>query len=196
MKEKLLGTIVALSIILVMPAWALAGAPRDETVVPSGTTVSLRTNETIDSKQATNGQTFSAVVQRDVTGENGEVAIPKGSPAELAVAKSGGKTLLALSSVTVKGERYMVESENVKGKNGKQGIGANKRTATHVGGGALLGTVLGAIAGGGKGAAIGAIGGAAAGGLVQEMTRGKSRIPAESVLQFHLNEPLHLGSRR
>ncbi len=196
MKEMLLGTIVALAIILVMPAWALASAPRDETVVPSGTTVSLRTNETIDSKQATNGQTFSAVVQRDVTGENGEVAIPKGSPAELAVAKSGGKTLLALSSVTVHGNRYMVESESVKGKNGKQGVGANRRTAEHVGGGALLGTVRGAIADGGKGAAIGAVGGAAAGGLVQEMTKGKSRIPAECVLHFHLNEPLHLGSSR
>lgn len=193
MKEKLLTMTVALSIVLIMPVWALAITPPREEVVGSGTTIILRTNETIDSKQATNGQTYSAVVDRNVPAENGEVAIPKGSPAELAVAKSGGKTLLALSSVTVNGRQYMVQSGTVQGKNGKQGIGANRRTATHVGGGALLGTVLGAIAGGGKGAAIGAIGGAAAGGLVQEMTRGKSRIPAESILQFHLNEPLHLG---
>ncbi|HEX5413917.1 MAG TPA: hypothetical protein VFZ27_18895 [Terriglobia bacterium] len=196
MKEKVLGTLVALSMVLVMPVWALAGAPPDEQTVPSGTTISLRTNQTIDSKQATNGQTFSAVVEKDVSAENGGVAIPKGSPAELAVAKSNGKTLLALSSVTVDGKQYMVQSGNVQGKNGKRGIGANRRTATHVGGGALLGTVLGAIAGGGKGAAIGAIGGAAAGGLVQEMTKGKSRIPAETVLQFHLNEPLHLGDNQ
>ena len=39
---------------------------------------------------------------------------------------------------------------------GEQGIGKNKRTAEYVGGGAVLGTLLGAIAGGGKGAAIGA----------------------------------------
>jgi len=194
MKGKLLRMMAALGVVLVMPVWTLAGAPASEQVVPSGTTISLRTNQTIDSKEATNGQTFSAVVEKDVPAENGGVAIAKGSPAELAVAKSGGKTLLALSSVTVNGKQYMVQSGSVKGSDGKQGIGANKRTATHVGGGALLGTVLGAIAGGGKGAAIGAIGGAAAGGVVQEMTRGKSRIPAESVLEFHLNQPLHLGA--
>ena len=43
------------------------------------------------------------------------------------------------------------------------GVGANKRTAEMVGGGAVLGTLIGAIAGGGKGAAIGAVAGAGAG---------------------------------
>jgi outer membrane lipoprotein SlyB len=73
------------------------------------------------------------------------------------------------------------------------GIGKNRRTAEMVGGGAVLGTLLGAIAGGGKGAAIGAVAGAAAGGGVQVLTKGHEiRVPAETVLNFRLDQPLHL----
>jgi outer membrane lipoprotein SlyB len=66
-----------------------------------------------------------------------------------------------------------------------------------VGGGAVLGTLLGALAGGGKGAAIGAVAGAAAGGSVQVLTKGREiRVPAETVLNFRLEEPLHLHEAR
>jgi len=66
-----------------------------------------------------------------------------------------------------------------------------------VGGGAALGTLLGALAGGGKGAAIGAIAGAAAGGGVQVLTKGREiRVPAETVLHFRLDQPLHLHEAR
>jgi len=62
-----------------------------------------------------------------------------------------------------------------------------------VGGGALLGTLLGAIAGGGKGAAIGLLAGAAAGGTAQVLTKGREvRVPAETVLTFRLDQPLNL----
>ena len=65
-----------------------------------------------------------------------------------------------------------------------------------VGGGAVLGTLLGAIAGGGKGAAIGAVAGAATGAGVQVLTRGKEvRVPAETVLNFRLDQPLYLQGR-
>lgn len=73
------------------------------------------------------------------------------------------------------------------------GIGKNRRTAKYVGGGAALGTLLGAIAGGGKGAAIGAVAGAAAGGTTQVLTKGKEvKIPAETTLRFRLDQPLTL----
>jgi outer membrane lipoprotein SlyB len=66
-----------------------------------------------------------------------------------------------------------------------------------VGGGAALGTLLGAIAGGGKGAAIGAVAGAAAGTGVQVLTKGEEiRVPAETVLNFRLDEPLQLRDNR
>jgi outer membrane lipoprotein SlyB len=62
-----------------------------------------------------------------------------------------------------------------------------------LGGGAALGGLLGAIAGGGKGAVIGAITGAAAGGAVQVLTKGKEvRVPAETILTFKLDQPVRL----
>jgi len=62
-----------------------------------------------------------------------------------------------------------------------------------IGGGAALGTLLGAIAGGGRGAVIGAIAGAAAGGAVQVLTKGKEvNVPAETILTFRLDQPITL----
>ena len=102
-----------------------------------------------------------------------------------------GSYVLDLESVRVNGHRYVVNTEDIQ--KGEQGIGKNKRTGEYVGGGAVLGTLLGAIAGGGKGAAIGAIAGAAAGGGAQVLTKGHDiRVPAETVLNFRLEEPLHL----
>jgi len=72
----------------------------------------------------------------------------------------------------------------------RDNIGNNKRTGEYVGGGALLGTIVGAIAGGGKGAAIGAVAGAGA----QVVTHGRSvRVPAESLLTFRIEQPLDVG---
>jgi uncharacterized protein YcfJ len=106
---------------------------------------------------------------------------------------TGTSTLeLDFASVTVNGRPYMVSSESVR-ESGRQGIGANRRTAEMMGGGAALGTLIGAIAGGGTGAAIGAAVGAAAGGTTQVLTKGNQvRVPAETVLNFQLDQPLRL----
>ena len=109
---------------------------------------------------------------------------------------SNGNFVLDLDSVRVNGRRYVVNTVDVK-TNDPNGIGKNRKTAEMVGGGAVLGTLLGAIAGGGKGAAIGAIAGAAAGGGVQVLTKGHEiRVPAETVLNFRLEEPLNLREAR
>jgi len=102
--------------------------------------------------------------------------------------------VLTVSSVTVGARRYQLDATDVS-EHGKQGVGANKRTATYTGGGAAVGAIIGAIAGGGKGAAIGAGAGAGAGALTQILTRGKAiRIPAESVLTFRLESPLRIAA--
>jgi hypothetical protein len=176
-------------------------ASRQGMVVPSGTEIEVRTNEAIDSSTATEGRKFSGTVEKDVTGSNGQVLIPKGSATELTVSKvsSGGTTgspevALALHGIDIGGHRYIVNSADVQQGNDR-GIGKNKRTGEYIGGGAVLGTLLGAIAGGGKGAAIGAAAGAAAGGTAQVLTRGKEvKIPAESNLHFRLDQPLRLSS--
>jgi hypothetical protein len=168
------------------------------TTLPPGTTISVRNDQDINSQNATEGRTFPASIQQDILDASGNVVIPRGSPAMLVVRRvneggtlSGGNFVLDLESVRVNGRRYMVDTEDLE--KGNQGIGKNKRTAEYVGGGAVLGTLLGAIAGGGKGAAIGAIAGAAAGGGAQVLTKGHEiRVPAETVLNFRLEQPLRL----
>ena len=57
----------------------------------------------------------------------------------------------------------------------------------------MLGTLIGAIAGGGKGAAIGGLAGAAAGTGVNAATRGQQvSIPSETLINFHLQSPVTL----
>src|SRR6478672_3625164 len=102
--------------------------------------------------------------------------------------------------LTMDGQRYAVDANSTGAvgttgslgdtiRNGAGTIGANKDTATYIGGGALLGTIVGAIAGGGKGAAVGAAVGAAAGAGAQIYTHGKRvNVPAESLLTFRLGQ--------
>jgi hypothetical protein len=157
-----------------------------------GTEISVRSDEEINSRMTSEGRTYRASIERDIADDRGNVLIPRGSDASLIIRRAGdGQFLLDLDSVRVGGRNYAVSSTDVQ--EGTQGIGRNKRTGEMVGGGAVLGTLLGAIAGGGKGAAIGAGAGAVAGGGVEVLTKGKEvRVPAETVLRFRLEQPLHL----
>ena len=90
----------------------------------------------------------------------------------------------------------MVNATDIQ-KEGREGIGVNKRTGEYVGGGAALGAIIGAIAGGGKGAAIGAASGAGAGAVTEILTKGSSiKIPAETLMTFKLNQPIRVIERR
>jgi hypothetical protein len=174
------------------------GGDRDWAVVPAGTELVVRTDQNIDSRNASQGQIFPASIQRDITDASGNVVIPRGSPAQLVIRQiqeggtfNNGSLVLDLEAVQVNGRWHHVAAADIRA-NDQQGIGANRRTGEMVGGGAVLGTLLGAIAGGGKGAAIGAIAGAAAGGGVQVATKGHEiRVPAETELRFRLERPLH-----
>jgi hypothetical protein len=162
--------------------------------IGSGVTVVVRTNETIKAKKY-DGRVYSGMVDQNVQDQNGNLAIPRGSEAELIVRRTSDKELLLdLESVTVNGRRYAVAANQAEiGSVRRDGVGGNRRTGKFVGGGAVLGTIIGAIAGGGKGAAIGVASGAAAGAATQTLTRGKSvRVPAESVLTFRLEKPLQV----
>lgn len=178
-------------------------AARETVVIPTGTEISVRTNQDIDSSNASVGQKFEGMVANDVVGTGGDVVIPKGSNAELVIREvnAGGVTkapemALDLSSVEVHGKRYLVNTSTIQ-QQGSGNLGANKRTAEMVGGGAVLGTLIGAIAGGGKGAAIGAAAGGATGAGAQVLTRGKEvKVPAETILQFKLTQALRLDAAR
>lgn len=170
--------------------------------VTAGTEIQVRTDQAINVKEAGRvGETYTGTVANEVLDTNGRVAIPKGSRAELRLVSvpsksSGNDMTLDLDSVTVDGRRYRISSDAVsESSTRKDGVGANKRTGKYVGGGALAGTLIGALAGGGKGAAIGALAGGAAGAGAQTLTRGKSLdIPAETVLRFRTANDISLRS--
>jgi hypothetical protein len=172
--------------------------------IPAGSTISVRNNEAIDSQTAEVGQTFSGVIESAVVDADGRVAIPRGANATLVVRGSAeqgkiqGRSELAVdvSAVEVGGRTYRLETSDFVEK-GRDGLGKNKRTGAFVGGGAALGGIIGAIAGGGKGAAIGALSGAGAGTATQGLTRGKAvRIPSETLLTFKLESPVRIRELR
>jgi hypothetical protein len=172
--------------------------------IPAGKTLTVRTDQSIDSQTAAPGQAYPAVVVRDVVDTSGQVAIPRGSAATLVIrdirlqGRVEGQSELAVdvAAVRVAGRRYRLETTDFV-EAGREGLGANKRTAKFTGGGTIFGTIIGAIAGGGKGAAIGALSGAAAGATTQSLTRGKgARIPAETVLNFRLEAPIRIREMR
>jgi hypothetical protein len=168
--------------------------------IPAGTKIAVRSDETIDSSRAADGQRYGAEVSSDVLDGSGAVAIPRGSSAQLVIvsASRGGRIrgasdlILTLGSVTVGGQTYGVDTGDIQ-RTGRQGMGVNKRTGEFAGGGTALGAIIGAIAGGGKGAAIGAGAGAGGGALTQILTKGKAvQVPAESLLSFKLDKPLEI----
>jgi hypothetical protein len=174
-------------------------APSGSLVIPIGTDLTVRSNETIDSTNSYEGQTYSATITEDVRDTAGNVAIPGGSAAQFVVRKisTGGlvhspEVTLDLYSVTVNKKQYMVVTSDVEESN-RKGLGANKRTAELLGGGSALGALLGGVFGGGKGAGIGALAGAGGGLATQTFTRGKEvKVPAETVLKFRLEKTLVL----
>src|SRR6202521_19425 len=170
-------------------------ARMERVVIPVGTEVAVRTNERIDSQDATEGDWYSAQIADDIRGSDGLVAIPRGAEVRLVTRRleSNGDITLDVQSIMVQGQRYSVTTAGSEIEN-RQGVGANSRTGEFVGGGAVFGAIIGALAGGGRGAAIGAVSGAGAGAAVQMITRGRRVfVPAESVLRFRLDQPLRLN---
>lgn len=166
-------------------------------VLPAGTVLTVRTNSEIGAKSAQAGQAFQAMLARPLT-YHGHTAVAAGAAVTGAIvaAKQGGKIkgeselALQLTSLRVRGVAHpIVTDQYVQQQKGKGG----RTTKMGVGGGAA-GALIGGIAGGGKGAAIGALAGGGAGVAGSAMTGNKElKIPAESVLQFKLAQPLRLG---
>ena len=182
------------------PAAAVQSKTR---LLPAGTEIPVRNEETIDSKKAIEGQVYAAEIAADVKDADGAVLIPRGSNAHLVIksASKGGKIrgasdlVLDLVAVSIDGQQYELDASDISQK-GRSGIGGNKRTGEFVGGGAAVGAIIGAIAGGGKGAAIGAGSGAGAGALTQILTKGSIKVPAETVMTFKLDSPLRVVEAR
>lgn len=165
-------------------------APKRVTV-PSGTTLSVRLSEGLNSETATQGQSFHATLDTPIA-VDGDVAIPAGYDVQghVVSVKSAGKfagkseLVLQLDRISAGGKNYDIQTNPYTKSGSSRGV----NTAEKVGAGAGIGAIIGAIAGGGKGAAIGAAAGGGLGGGVQAVTKGQQiKLPAETVLSFQLS---------
>ncbi len=165
-------------------------------VFPAGTTVEIQTVDAIDSKTGQAGDQFQSTLARPLTWDS-RVLVPKGATVYLrlvAADTSGqykGQSELQLRMVRLEfqGVDYPLNSSTYS----EVGNSRGKDTAEKVGGGAVLGAIIGAIAGGGRGAVIGGAAGAGAGGVYQGVSKPKEvRIPSETVLDFKLDQPLSI----
>jgi hypothetical protein len=167
--------------------------PRFATLA-EGTKVQVRLQEALDSAVNKTGDTFSAILDKDIV-VDGAVVAPRGSVlgGKLTnVTRSGRVEGLAsmsiqLTSLTVGNQTYPLQTENLS----FEAESTKKKDATKVGIGAGIGAVIGAIAGGGKGAAIGAAVGGGAGGAAVVATRGKEvKLDAEQPFSFVLRNSI------
>jgi hypothetical protein len=108
--------------------------PPVQTIVQPGTVMSVRLNESVDVERSDN-RVFSGVVDQDVRGDNGRLALPRGSTVELIVRVSHDNDLiLDVDSVVSNGQRYAVKSDPKRFESRRDD--------------SLVGSIVGAIEGG------------------------------------------------
>jgi hypothetical protein len=164
--------------------------------LPTGTDLPVILTEALDTKTAQPNDVFHATLAHDLV-VNGVVAIPRGANVMGQVIDAKGAAhfkgqsylSIALTEVSAYGKQIQIQTDAYS----QAGKARGKNTAEKAGGGAALGALIGALAGGGKGAAIGAIAGGGAGAGVNAVTRGQEvKIPSETRLDFHLQAPVTL----
>jgi len=111
------------------------------TTLVRGTVIPVRTNEAIDVERSDN-RVYTGVVDRDVRGDDGRLAIPRGSDVELIVrATSNNDLIIDLESVVSNGQRYAVKTDAKRIESQRDD--------------SLVGNIVGAISGGqGRGPAV------------------------------------------
>lgn len=166
----------------------------DKVTVPTGTRLTVRTLDAIDSDKNHVGDKFAATLDQPLY-VNELLVAPKGADVygRLEEVKEAGhlagksQLRLSLTGIVVNGQTYALST----GDYALSGKSRTANTAKKVGGGAAAGAVIGAIIGGGKGAAVGAGVGAGAGTAVQVATQGEQvHVPSETLLEFALDQPV------
>jgi hypothetical protein len=162
--------------------------------VDAGTVLVVRLAKDLSSETARAGDRFQGFLDQDLSA-GGRLVSPAGtkvygvvSAAEAASKMKGTAALsVTLTDMQVGSSVVSIKTQPLSVKGGS-GSGAKKMV-----GGALLGTAIGAIAGGGEGAAWGAAIGAGAGGVAAASGGVKAAvIPAQSPQAFTLAVPLQV----
>jgi hypothetical protein len=161
--------------------------------LPAGTVILVQTADELDTSYTQTGQVFSATLSTNLN-MNGYVVARIGSPVygQVVLANSAGRATgrsklnLQLTQLVIGGNPYPIITDTFD----TEGKSSGRRSALRLFGGAGLGAAIGAIAGNaGMGAAIGAV----AGGVGSVVQKGNQvQIPAETTLQFTLQQPVTL----
>jgi hypothetical protein len=167
-------------------------------IIPAGTSVTVRLQQSLSSASAVPGQRFEAVLDQPLVVEN-QVIAPVGTPVtgHVVVARRSGRFHhpgeigLTLDNVVLGQQQIPIRTSSVVAR----GASHKKRNWGLIGGGTGGGALIGALAGGGKGALIGGGIGAAAGTTTALLT-GKKDVTfgAERRLTFRLHRDVSLQS--
>jgi hypothetical protein len=179
--------------------------------VSTGTTFRVRMNNTLSSKTARVGDTFTTTVTEPVYSNTGQVVIPTGSTVtgrvdSVVPAKKGGNPgqigvsfksvrLPSGSTRAINGSLTDLDSKSAKSDNESMASGdkMKNRKIIFIGGGGAGGAVLGAAIGGGKGALIGGIIGAGAGLLGERFTKGEeAQVKSGTEFGIYLNQAVSM----
>ena len=178
--------------------------------VASDTTMRARMNETLSSKTARAGDTFTATITEPVYSTNGVVVIPVGSrvtgrvDSVKAAGKSGNPGQISVSFTQVRLPNGKLRAINgsltdLEGKTSSDNEGTasakkmGNRKLIFIGGGGAGGAVLGAAIGGGKGALIGGLLGAGGGFLGDKFTKGpEAEVKSGTEFGVQLNQSISL----
>lgn len=188
MSRKYFQLVSAGLLFLLLALAPLAALGQKSLEIPSGTSIRVRMIDNLNSEKAQVGDTFRGTLDEAIQ-VNGKQLYPKGADvigrvtdvhATGRLSEPGELDLVlnTVSSGTVAAS-INVEPLVIKGESHA------KSNVTKIGGGAVLGAVIGAIAGGGKGAAIGTVAGGAAGtGAAAATGKKPAVVDSEAVLTF------------
>jgi hypothetical protein len=173
-------------------------AAKKEETLAAGTVIRASLQHALTTDSNAPGDPFTAKVVDDVKTKD-SVVIPMGSTIKGVVAESRrsgrvkGRAYMALKFTEVvlpNGQSYPIQASGTS----RLAPATKKKDAMIIGGGAGIGTAIGAIAGGGKGAAIGAATGGAAGTGAVLATRGKETgFSSGTPLNVKLTQPLKVN---
>ena len=170
------------------------GPETREAILPAGTTLVAGLDQTISTESAGAGDQAAARTIVPIT-LNDEAQIPAGAAlmGEVTHAKRGGRIAgapeltLRFTDIEIDGERYAIEAEPLR----LTGKSDATESALQIGGGAVAGGIVGAVAGGGDDVVEGMVVGAAIGTGVAVATKGGDIVlPAGQKIRVRLLEPV------
>jgi hypothetical protein len=173
---------------------------RASATLAAGARIHATMNDTISSRHAHAGDGFTARVVRDVANARGSVVIPAGSTVHGTIrevspapnTRSTGTLTLAVTSVTVRGQRHDIDATIDSLRTINEGRGVEIVDVGRVAGGAAAGAIIGqVIAKNPTGTIIGGVVGGATGAAVSVIMKDMDIVlPAGAHLTLTLQQPL------